>query len=154
MAVPWRKRLHSRIPPFVSRLCVSVTSCLFRGERNGVWVGLSQRFSHFPLLQIPVHRFSTLIPFICFHYISFVPVMMRQAWSAGILSFRRYSTIGASSHPVAYLEFVSGGGVRPLPLVLRGQFLLNYNNFLDSENTISEHMAIFKKNICKFFKYL
>ena len=45
-------------------------------------------------------------------------------------------------------------GVRPLPLVLRGQFLLNYNNFVRSENTISEHMAIFKENICKFFKYL
>ena len=39
-----------------------------------------------------------------------------------------------------------------LPLVLRGQLLLNY--FVHSENTISEHMAIFKKNICKFFKYL
>ena len=39
-----------------------------------------------------------------------------------------------------------GGGVRPLPLVLRGQFLLNINNFVHSENTISEHMAVFKKN--------
>ena len=54
---------------------------------------------------------------------------------------------------VAYLEFGSGG-VWPLPLVLRGQFLLNYNNFVHSENTISEHMVIFKKNICKFLKYL
>ena len=45
-----------------------------------------------------------------------------------------------------------GGGVWPLPLFLRGQFLLNYNNFVHSE--ISEHMAVFKKNICKLFKYL
>ena len=43
--------------------------------------------------------------------------------------------------PVAYLEFGSREGVRPLPLVLRGQFLLTYNNFIHSENTISEHMA-------------
>ena len=55
--------------------------------------------------------------------------------------------------PVAYLEFGSRE-VRPLALVLRGQFLLNHNNFVHSENTISEHMAIFKENICKFFKYL
>ena len=47
-----------------------------------------------------------------------------------------------------------GGGVQPLPLVLRGQFRLNYNNFVHRESKISEHMAIFKKNIYKFFKYL
>ena len=35
--------------------------------------------------------------------------------------------------------------------VLRGQFLLNYklNNFVHSKNTISEHMAISKENICQ-----
>ena len=31
---------------------------------------------------------------------------------------------------------------------------LNYHNFVHCENTISEHMAIFKENICKLFKYL
>ena len=41
--------------------------------------------------------------------------------------------------------------VRAPPLVLRGQFLLNYNNFIHSEDTISEHMAIFNKNICNSF---
>ena len=46
------------------------------------------------------------------------------------------------------------GGVQPLSFVLRGQFHLNYNNFVHRENMISDHMAIFKKNICKFFKYL
>ena len=56
---------------------------------------------------------------------------------------------------VGYLEFDSGGGgVRPLPLVLRGQFILNYNNIAHSENMISEHMGILKENIFKFFKYL
>ena len=65
-------------------------------------------------------------------------------------------TMGCVCVSVAHLKFGSweGGGVQPLPLVLRGQFLLNYNNFVLSENTVSEHMAIFKKNICKFFKYL
>ena len=38
-----------------------------------------------------------------------------------------------------------GGGVRLLPLVLRGQFLLNYNNFVHIENTISDHLTIFKE---------
>ena len=38
--------------------------------------------------------------------------------------------------------------------VLREQFLLKCDNFVHSENTISEHMAIFKKNICKLFQYL
>ena len=54
---------------------------------------------------------------------------------------------------MAYLEFGSRG-IQPLPFVLRGQFLLNYNNFVLSENMISEHIAIFKKNICKFFNPL
>ena len=49
---------------------------------------------------------------------------------------------------------LGGRGVWPLPLVLWVQFILNYNNFVHTENTISEHMAIFKENICKLFKYL
>ena len=56
-----------------------------------------------------------------------------------------------------HLVSLSGAsrGVRPLSLVLRGQFLLNYsNNFIHIENTISENIAIFKENICNFFKYL
>ena len=49
-------------------------------------------------------------------------------------------------YSVAYLKFGSGGwGVRALQLALRGQFIINYNNFVRSENTISEHIAIFKK---------
>ena len=56
--------------------------------------------------------------------------------------------------PVAYLEFGSGGGGPASPTCSRATISLNYNNFVHSENTISEHMTIFKENICKFFKYL
>ena len=42
--------------------------------------------------------------------------------------------------------------LRFLPLILRGIFLIII--FLHSGNTILEKMAIFKKNICKFLKYL
>ena len=65
---------------------------------------------------------------------------------------RQLSWIAQCQRTVTHVEFASGG-VRPLPLDLRGQFLLNYNNFVYSENTISEHMAIFKVNIQNFFRF-
>ena len=66
----WRKRLAVRLPPLGSRVRVSVTPCGFRGGRNEVWVGFSWGFSHFPLLQISFHHFSTLISSISFHFIT------------------------------------------------------------------------------------
>ena len=61
------------------------------------------------------------------------------------LDFNLAGAMVVGTITVPYLEFGSrGGGVRPLPLVLRGQFLLNYNNFVHRENTISEHMAMCK----------
>ena len=56
-------------------------------------------------------------------------------------------------HTVAYLEFGSRGGVPASPICSKGT-ISYYNNFIHSEDTISQHMAIFKKNTCKFFKYL
>ena len=54
---------------------------------------------------------------------------------------------------VAYLEFGWGGGCPASPTCSKGTISLNYNNFVHSENTISEHMAIFKVNIQNFFRF-
>ena len=54
-AAQWRKRLGARLPPLGSRVRVSVPPCVFRGGRNGIWVGFSQGFSRFPLPQISFH---------------------------------------------------------------------------------------------------
>ena len=69
-AASWRKRLAARLPPLGSRVRLSVTPCGFRGGGNGVWVGFSRGFSRFPLPQISLHNFSTLISSISFHFIS------------------------------------------------------------------------------------
>ena len=53
------------------------------------WTGFSRGFSRFPLPQISFHYFSTLISFISLHFISSTPVMVRQAWSAGIIAIHR-----------------------------------------------------------------
>ena len=70
LAASWCKRLGARLPPLGSRVRDSATPCGFRGGRNGVWVGFSRGFSRFPLPQISVHHFSTLISSISFHFIS------------------------------------------------------------------------------------
>ena len=69
-AASWRKRLDARLPPLGSRVRVSVPPCGFRGGRNGVWVVFSRGFSRFPLPQISLHHFSTLISSISLHFIS------------------------------------------------------------------------------------
>ena len=48
-------------------------------------VVLGRGSSRFPLLQISFHHLYTLIRFISFYFISSAPVMLRQAWSVGIL---------------------------------------------------------------------
>ena len=68
-AASWRKRLDALLPPLGSRVRVSVPPCGFHGGRNGVWVGFSRGFSRFPLPQISLHHFSTLISSISFHFI-------------------------------------------------------------------------------------
>ena len=60
----------------------------------GIYVGFSRCFSRFPLPHISFHHFSTLISFISFHFISSAPVMVRQAWSVGILPIHRSWTKG------------------------------------------------------------
>ena len=40
-----------------------------------------------------------------------------------------------------HFTYVVWRAARGLPLVLMGQFLLNYNNFVHSKNTISEHIS-------------
>ena len=57
------------------------------------------------------------------------------------------------SKTVAYLEYGFRGGPTS-PTCSKGTIFLNYNNFVHSKNSISEHMTIFKKNVGKFFKYL
>ena len=51
-------------------------------------------FLPFPLSQISFHNFPTLISFVSFHFISSDPVVVRQAWSAGILAIHISSING------------------------------------------------------------
>ena len=55
---------------------------------------------------------------------------------------------------VSLLSSLTVKALRPLPLALSGYFFKTVVVFLHSENTISEHIAIFKKNIWKLFKCL
>ena len=81
-AASWRKRLGARLPPLGSRVRVSVTPCRFHDGWNCVSVGFSGFLPFYS--QISFHHFSMLISSISFHFISLV--MVRQAWSAGILA--------------------------------------------------------------------
>ena len=78
----------SLLPPTaaVLSLHLAVTPCGFHSGQYEVWVGFSWGFSHFLLPQISFHNFSTPISSISFHFISSAPVMVQQAWSAGILA--------------------------------------------------------------------
>ena len=77
-----------------SRIRVSFTPFGFRGGQNRAWVDFSQTSFSFSLPQIWFHYFFTLILFILFHFLSSAPVMLRQAWSAGIFAIQRPSTKG------------------------------------------------------------
>ena len=90
-AASLRRRLDARLPQLEYRVRVSITPCAFRGGRNGVWVGFSRGFTHFPLPKISLYHLSALISFISFHFISSAPVMVLQAWSADILAIHRPS---------------------------------------------------------------
>ena len=100
----WCKRLDARLPPLGSRVRVSATSCKFRGEWNGVWVGSFRSFSHFPQQQISFHHFSTLISSISFHFIS------PCDGASGVVSrhrcYSRTYNIGASSHIIPRPDLV------------------------------------------------
>ena len=118
-AASWRKRLDARLPPLGSRVRVSVPPCGFRGGRNGVWVGFSRGFFLFPLPQISLHHFSTLISSISFHFIS--PCDGASGVVGGHPCYSRTYNIGASSHLIprpdlvldmswGYLFHYTGGG--------------------------------------------
>ena len=100
----WRKWFDACLPPLGSRVCVSVTSCGFRGGRDGVWVGFSWGFSRFPLPQISFHHFSTLISSISFHFIS------PCDGASGVVGrhpfYSRTYNIGASSHLIPRPDLV------------------------------------------------
>ena len=103
MAASWRKRLDARLPSLGSRVHISVTPCGFRGGRNGVWVGFSRGFSHFPLPLISFHHFSTLISSISFHFIS------PCDGASGVVGRHPCSltyNIGASSHLIPRPDLV------------------------------------------------
>ena len=76
-AAPWRKR---------SRVRVSVSPFGFYDGRNGSWADFSRSLPRYPLPQISFHYFYTLISVISFHFISFAPAMVSEAWSIGILA--------------------------------------------------------------------
>ena len=71
----------ARIPS--SRLC--------RDGRKGVWIGFSPGFFHFPLPQVSFRDLSTFMSFVSFHFTSSAPVMVHQAWSAGILTIKTFN---------------------------------------------------------------
>ena len=103
-AASWHKRLGARLPPLGSQVRVSVTPCGFRGGRNGIWVGFSQGFSHFPLPAISFLHFSTLISYISFHFIS------PCGGASGVVGrhhcYSRTYNIGASSHLIPRPDLV------------------------------------------------
>ena len=74
----------------MSRVRVSVISWGFLGGRIGIWVGFSPGFSCFPLPQISLHHFSTLLSFISLH----LPLCWCQTWLASILAVHRPSIKG------------------------------------------------------------
>ena len=104
-AASWHKRLDALLPPLGSRVRVSVTPGGFRGGRNGVWVGFSRGFSHFPLPQISFHHFSTLISSISFHFI-----ISPCDGATGVIGrhpcYSRTYNIGASSHLIPRPDLV------------------------------------------------
>ena len=108
-AAPWLKRLDVRFPPLGSRLPVSLTPCGFPGGRKGVWVGFLGVSPSFPLPQISFHRFSTLISFI-----SSIPVMVRQAWSAIILAIMFFLSTRLSPWESACKIIARCGNISPL----------------------------------------
>ena len=76
----------------------------FCGGQNGIWVGFSQGFFHFPPPQISFHHFSTLILLILFHFLSSAPVMVLQTWLADIFTIHRPSVKGV--HCITALNLV------------------------------------------------
>ena len=97
----WRKRLDTRLPPLGSRVRVLVTPCGFRGGWNGIWVGFSRGFSHFPL---PQQFHSTISPHSShpFRFISSALAMVRQSWSAGTLA--THGPIISGLHRISSLD--------------------------------------------------
>ena len=75
----WRPPLW---PVFSSRSGSMWISCWTKRYLSAFFSG----FFRFPQPQISFHHFSTPISFIWFHLNSSAPVMMKQAWSAGILA--------------------------------------------------------------------
>ena len=102
-AASWCKRLDARLPPLGSQVRVSATPCGFRGGQNGVWVGFSRSFSHFPLPQISFHHFSILISSILFHFIS--PCDGASGIGRHPCHWLTYN-IGASSHIIPRPDLV------------------------------------------------
>ena len=100
-----------RSPPTAGvPVCVSVTPCGFRGGRNGVWVGFSRGFSHFPLPQLSFHHFPTFISSISFHFIS--PCDGASGVVGRHPCYSRTYNLGASSHLIPRSDLVldtSGG---------------------------------------------
>ena len=100
----WRKQLGARLPLLGSRVRISVPPCGFRGGWNGVWVGFSRGFSHFPLPQISFHYFSTLISSISFHFIC--PCDCASGVVGRHPCYSRTYNIGASSHLIPRPDLV------------------------------------------------
>ena len=103
-AASWRKRLDARLPLLGSRVRVLVPPRGFRGGRNGVWVGFSQGFSRFPLPQVSIHHFSTLISSISFHFIR--PCDGASGVVGRHPCYSRIYNIGASSHLIPRPDLV------------------------------------------------
>ena len=104
LAASWCKWLGARLPPLGSRVCVSVSPCGFRCGWNGVWVGFSRGFSHFPLPQISFRHFSTLISSISFHFSS--PCDGASDVVGRHPCYSRTYNIGASSHLIPRPDLV------------------------------------------------
>ena len=126
MIFSWR--LHG-ISLLGARVRVSVTPYGFRDRRNGVWVGFSWISPVSPATNF-IPPFLTLIS-ISFHFISSVPVMVRQMWSAGILAIHRPSIWGIiASYP----------STRPCRIRIEDLFVIFYAQ--KSHTKLSSHSLI------------
>ena len=74
-------------PEFASR-SLHVGFVVDEVESGYIFLGVSPVF---PLHKISFQHFSTLISLITFHFTTSAPVVVRQAWSVGIIVIHRSS---------------------------------------------------------------
>ena len=109
----------------------SLSLDVFRDGGNGVWLGFSQCFSHFPLAQISFQHFSTLISFIS----SSLWWCVWHSLSASLLFTDRLRTKCLETCPVS--------GLSPICIIMsRLLCLLQFSLKINQSRCTGEHEVI------------